>query len=264
MKQNFITESTNKYFYGNASALEGEVNFSFTATFVGQVDLTQIESIRKRMSSGERTTYTAFIAKAIAIALRELPYGNRRFYRPFGFLSRRFQIFKSVDIAIASETQIPNAEYVAFFDILREVENKSLGEVSEWLYKFRTTTEENEQWKTYKMVMTRFPRWLGRLLVRLPVYFPQMWYKYRGGAVMISSPAKYGVDTVLAAWPSPLGFSFGLVKDRVLAKSGKVEICPTFDLIMNFDRRLMAGAPAARIFKRIVEVLENWPNGEKV
>ena len=32
---------------------------------------------------------------------------------------------------------------------------------------------------------------------------------------------------------------------------------PTFTLILNFDRRVMAGAQAARFFKRMVDLLEH-------
>jgi pyruvate/2-oxoglutarate dehydrogenase complex dihydrolipoamide acyltransferase (E2) component len=42
-----------------------------------------------------------------------------------------------------------------------------------------------------------------------------------------------------------------------VVKEGKLEIVPSFYLTMNFDRRVMAGGPAARLFNRIVELLEN-------
>ena len=74
---------------------------------------------------------------------------------------------------------------------------------------------------------------------------------------MISSPAKYGVDIMVGAWPWPLGFSFGLVKERAMALKGEVVVRPTMALTMSFDRRLMGGAPAARFFRSVCDLLED-------
>jgi pyruvate/2-oxoglutarate dehydrogenase complex dihydrolipoamide acyltransferase (E2) component len=97
---------------------------------------------------------------------------------------------------------------------------------------------------------------LARTLIRLPVLVPRLWVRYRGGSFVVSSPAKYGVDIVAGSWPWPLGVSFGLVKDRPVVRGGQVVAAPTFMLTLNFDRRLMAGAQAARFFRRVAERLE--------
>ena len=72
---------------------------------------------------------------------------------------------------------------------------------------------------------------------------------------MISSPAKYGVDMLVGNWPWPIGFSFGLVKERPVVIEGNIVARPTMMLIMSFDRRLMAGAPAARFFNAVAQAL---------
>ena len=74
---------------------------------------------------------------------------------------------------------------------------------------------------------------------------------------MISSPAKYGVDMMVANWPWPIGYSFGLVKDRVIAVEGSPLVRPTMVLTMSFDRRLMGGAPAARFFRAVCGHIEH-------
>lgn len=73
----------------------------------------------------------------------------------------------------------------------------------------------------------------------------------------MSSPAKYGVDALVTSWSWPIGVSFGYVKERPVVKDRKVVVCPTFNLILNFDRRIMAGAQAGRFFARFKEYLEN-------
>jgi pyruvate/2-oxoglutarate dehydrogenase complex dihydrolipoamide acyltransferase (E2) component len=98
---------------------------------------------------------------------------------------------------------------------------------------------------------------LGGLIAHLPFYSPSLWEKYRGGAVMISSPAKYGVDGVVAAWTHPLSFSFGLVQLKPMISNNQVVAAPGFTFVMNWDRRVMAGAQAARFFNKICELLRH-------
>ena len=75
--------------------------------------------------------------------------------------------------------------------------------------------------------------------------------------MLVSSPAKYGVDVVVGTWSHPLGVSFGLVKPRPVVRGTEIVACLTFALTLNFDRRVMAGAQAARFFKRMVDLLEH-------
>ncbi len=84
-----------------------------------------------------------------------------------------------------------------------------------------------------------------------------MWVEHRGGAAVVSSPGKYGVDAIAGTWPWPIGFSFGYVKDRPVAANGKTLVRPTMIVTMSFDRRLMGGAPAARFFATVCRLLEN-------
>ena len=42
-----------------------------------------------------------------------------------------------------------------------------------------------------------------------------------------------------------------------MVRAGHIVAAPTFLLLLNFDRRLLAGGPAARFFHRIVETLEH-------
>lgn len=61
-------------------------------------------------------------------------------------------------------------------------------------------------------------------------------------AVVLDLTDKTGVDAAVAAWPWPVSFSFGQVrKDHQMT------------IVMNFDRRIMAGAPAAKFFSAVLE-----------
>src|SRR5260370_689657 len=52
------------------------------------------------------------------------------------------------------------------------------------------------------------------------------------------------------------GVSFGLVQDRRVVRDKQIVIRPTMTLSLNFDRRVMDGAHAARLFARLSQILE--------
>ena len=230
-----------------------------TVTFASEVDLTNVQKLRESLKAN-KPSYTAIVAKAVAKALREFPYANRRVCRRIWlpFAAPRLQTFEHVDIAVAVERNVPGAESAAFIDVMRDADEISLTDATNWLTELGTSDmDTNKQWRSFSFIVTKLPPLLAAQILRLPYYFPQLWVKYRGGAVLISSPAKYGVDSVVATWSWPLGISFGLVKPRPIVRDGKVDVRPTFQFTLNFDRRVMAGAQAARFFKRVVDILED-------
>jgi pyruvate/2-oxoglutarate dehydrogenase complex dihydrolipoamide acyltransferase (E2) component len=252
-------EAKNRFFEANRSIVEYEIRPGNTVTFVSEVDLTQVERIRNG-SRENRPTYTAFVAKAVALTLKEMPYANRRVCRRgwWPFAGKCLQAFDGFDVAVAAERDMPGIEYCAFADIIRNADSLSLEQMSTWLRNLATCDiDNNQQWREFSTLIKRLPRWLSSLLIRIPCWVPRMWERYRGGAVLISSPAKYGVDSVITTWTWPLGLSFGYVKQRPVVRNGQVVPAVTFNLVLNFDRRVMAGAQAARFFHRMVEILEN-------
>lgn len=256
----YTVEPKNKFVEANRSIVEFEIRPGNTVSFVKQIDLTRIESIRARQAAeGQlKYSYTSFVVKAAALALQEHPYANRRVCRriwwPFGV---RLQRFHHCDIAVACERAMPGAECVAFIDIMRKAESMSLSECTAWLHQLSgADAESNQQWREFSGLISRTPSWLSKLLIRLPNFSPSMWARYRGGSTIVSSPAKYGVDAVLGSWPWPIGISFGLVQKIPMVKDGQVVARDSFQLSLNFDRRIMAGAQSARFFKRLTGMLE--------
>ncbi len=229
-----------------------------TVTFLSEVDLTEVEQVRARAAQeGQRKpSYTAFVVKAVALALCEFPFANRRMLR-WSWFGPRVQKFNRIDAAVLCERELPEAPMVAFVDMIRHADRASLTDITDQLHCLATCDEtNNEQWRSFKTIIQRLPRWLAGWVLRMPVLSPRLWVRYRGGAFAVSSPAKYGVDVITAIWPWPLGFSFGLVRPRPMVVEGQLAVRPGFVLTLNFDRRLMAGAQAARFFKRITDILE--------
>lgn len=257
----YSLEPRNPFFEVACSIIRHEIEPRNKVTFFSQIDLTQVQGLREQASARglPKPSYTAFVAKAVAIGLRDHPYANRRVVRGWlPWISHvRIQRFSAVDVTVAVERKVPGAEMVAFVDVLRSVDAMGLQEVTSRLRELsEADAQNNRQWKDFSGLVRRFPSWLAALLIRLPTYFPSLWVKYRGGAAMVSAPGKYGVDTIAGNWWAPVGVSFGVVKLRPVVHGGEVVARPTFNLTLNFDVRLMAGAQAAQFCKRIQDVLE--------
>lgn len=252
----------NKFFHAARNIVEKETVTKPTVRFNYLVDLTEIEEIRDKYNDmGKRKpSYATFVCKAVGLALKEFPYANRKIYkRPWlFFLGPRLLQFDRSDIAVAVERKgdIEGVEHITFINILRDADQLSIDEISQFLYNLTNSdASNNKQWKEFSKLITSLPSWLSYFLIRLPVWFPSLWIKYRGGSVLLSSPAKYGVDILSANWSSPLAISYGLVKKRPMVIKDEVVARPSFHFLMNFDRRVMAGAPAARFFARVCEML---------
>jgi len=249
----------NKFFEANRAIVDHEIRPGRTVSFLAEVDLSSAERLRARLTGPGRPSYTALVVKAAALALDDFPYANRRVCRagPWPFAGPRLQQFTRRDVAVAVERDIPGAESTAFLDIIRDADDSSLAEITRSLRALASAdASNNRQWREFSGLIRRCPTWLSTQLIRLPLRSPRHWVRYRGGAILVSSPSKYGVDAVFGSWTHPIGISFGLVKPRALVVDGVVEARPTFFLTMNFDRRVMAGAQAARFFKRMVDLLE--------
>lgn len=252
--ESFSTKAGDNFFHVLCSLVERELNFSATITMVQLVDLS---SIMKVKGQNANLTYTGFLIKAIALALRKHPEVNMRHYRPLGIFPRRLQVFQTIDMAVANEIQDPGLTHVAFLSVLHNVQDRSLDEIQDWLQKHRNPTHTAE-WKSFANLICKFPRFLSRRILQLPLWFPSLWGKFRGGAVVISSPGKYGVDQIHGSWFSPLGFSFGYVKERPISFGGSIQNRPSFYLTFNFDRRLITGAQGALFFNQVVSELESF------
>ncbi|HMM47192.1 MAG TPA: 2-oxo acid dehydrogenase subunit E2 [Thiobacillaceae bacterium] len=253
-------ESTNRFFRVFCALPEREIEADVSVSFSSTLDLSAIEAARAAAAHAgtRKPSYTAFVIRAVGRALQEHPYANRRVFRsPWRLGGPWLHSFDQADIAVAAERDVPGREYVAFVDVLREADRRSLDEIHTWLAALARSDEENNaQWREFSALIRRFPWRLSALILRLPAWIPSWWTRYRGAAVLVSSPAKYGVGSVTASWAWPIGISFGYVGPRPVVRDGEVVVRPCFEFLMNFDRRVMAGAAAARFFKRICELIE--------
>ena len=225
---------------------------------ISEVDMSQC--IRLRESTGHaigtKPSYTAFVVRAVALMLAQHPYANRSTLE-LPFFKRIVQL-DTINITVAVERDAPGIEQATYAGTILRTNEWSLSALTDELRRMADVTgAHGERWQMFSRIVTKFPPPLARFLLRFPRLWPGLWIKHRGGAVMISSPAKYGVDMLVGNWPWPVGFSFGLVKQRPVVVDGNVVARPTMMLTMSFDRRLMAGAPAARFFSAVANCLRD-------
>lgn len=223
---------------------------------LSEVDMSQCIALRESIGAetGTKPSYTAFVARAIALTLKTHPYANR-IPLEIPFFKRIIQL-DEINITVAVERDTPGLEQATYAGTIAHTDQLSLSELASELKRISGVQgEHGERWAMFHRLVTKFPPPVARFILRFPRLWPGLWIQHRGGAVMISSPAKYGVDMLVGNWPWPIGFSFGLVKERPIVIDGNVVARPTMMLIMSFDRRLMAGAPAARFFNAVATKL---------
>lgn len=85
--ESYEVEPQNKYFEAIRAIADFELRPGPSVSFLNEIDLTQLERVRAA-AVGVKPSYTALVAKAVALALREFPYANRRVHRSPG--SRSF------------------------------------------------------------------------------------------------------------------------------------------------------------------------------
>lgn len=237
--------------------LNAEMEPANKVTFVRELDASSIEAVRDRYLKlyKQKPSYTSFVLKAAALALQEFPYANR------GIIGRGcfkgLVQFEGADITVAIERSVPDAEAVVLADTIRNSQVKSLLEINDELKAFVTATpESNERWRLFSSLLNRLPVFISRWVIGAPRYSTEMWVKHRGGSCFVNSPAKYGVDFLVADMIWPLTVSYGWVKERPIVVNGQLAVQKTMPLSIIFDRRVMAGAPAARFFNRLAQLLE--------
>lgn len=252
----YTTLGRNRYFEV-LGGLNVENHSDNKVAMLSELDMTSAQALRSIISkqTGIKPSYTAIVAKAISISLREHPYANRiSVERPFW---KRIIQLHDVNMTVAVERDRPGIEQAVFAGTIRNTDKLDLVTITRELQALAQATEENnKRWSLLKRMVETLPAFFARWLISVPRWLPSQWIEHRGGAVMISSPAKYGVDMMVANWPWPIGYSFGLVKDRAIAVKGVVLVRPTMVLTMSFDRRLMGGAPAARFFSTVCGHIE--------
>jgi hypothetical protein len=258
--EGFTLEPSHPSFEVNRAIVDHAIRPGHTVTLLGEVNLTQVDHLRASAISYRKPAYTAFVIKAVAMALRDYPIANRRVCQVgfWPFPGWKLQSFTRRDIAVAIERETLGADGTTYVDVIRDADEAALEKISADLHALaQSHVTPVPSWSEFTAQVARWPGWRTILAIRKSLRSPADWIKQRGGAALVTTASNDGVDAIFGSWTHPLGVSFGIVKDRAVVEDQKVVVRKTFYLSLNYDRRIMTGDQAARFFHRIVEILEH-------
>jgi len=218
-------------------------------TMVSEIDASAVVRLREdsRAATGRVPSYTAIVMRAAARMLKAHPEANRAIIGFPGF--RKLVQFHTTDIGVAVEKSLPLLPGAAFAVPVGNTAEKSLLELTDELQALAHCTEEdNPAFRLYQRILKYVPPFLSYWLINMPAWIPALWVKHRGSAAWVNAPSRAGADTVTTTWPWPITFSFGIVKPRPFVVDGRLEVRSTMPVVMVFDRRIMGGGPASRLF----------------
>jgi pyruvate/2-oxoglutarate dehydrogenase complex dihydrolipoamide acyltransferase (E2) component len=220
--------------------------------FCELVDFTQVERERQRRKSEGTSapSYTAFVVDSVARALRDHPKLNRMIYRGLGRC--RWAEFGQIDVAVAVEL-VQNDLDIAYASIIRQADKLGVDAIGKALVQLSTAPSEDQQLKRLR----RFPPPIVATLARLTRIHPALWVRFRGGSCAVTSPAKYGVENVIAKSCWPVQFAFGRVTERAMVVDGQCVPRRSAMISMSWHRELTTGAVAARFFAQVVKQLQS-------
>jgi len=229
-----------------------------TVAFSQLVDFTAVESERdlRKASGRSKPSYTAFIIDSIAQALRDHPKLNRMVYR--GLAGYRWAQFENIDIAVAVELVEGDLD-IAYASLIRNADQIGLEGINDALLRLASSPADDQQLKRLR----RLPAALTAYLARATGLHPRLWVRFRGGSCAVTSPAKYGIESVTVKSCWPMQFAFGRVKERPMVVDGRCIPRRAATVSMSWHRELTTGAVAARFFNQIVQQLEQRPNAYK-
>jgi pyruvate/2-oxoglutarate dehydrogenase complex dihydrolipoamide acyltransferase (E2) component len=226
-------------------------------TMVAEADASAMTLLRERAKAvGERPpSFTALVIKAAAMTMQRHPQANRVILG-FPCFKRLYQ-FHNQDISVAVEKDLPALPGQAFAAPIKNALNKSLADITRELRDLATCDEQtNQSYRLFMRILKYVPRPLSVWLINRPYRSPSLWQRHRGCACWVNAPSRSGADLVMTTWPWPITFSFGLVRKRPFVVGDRLEIRSTMPVVMVFDRRIMGGGPAGRIFADFKEILE--------
>ncbi len=229
---------------------------AYMVTLVGEVDASALDRLRNQAKSQDQSaSYTAIIMKITGLLMKQNPTANRAVLG-WPFFKQLFQ-FKTTDISVAVEKSLPFLPGLAFAPTVKNAESKKISEIAAELQQLAKCDESNNAtFATYMKILKRIPRPFAVWIINLPYLFPSLWPRYRGCAAWVNAPSKAGADLVMTTWPWPLTFSFGIVKQRPFIIHNQVQPCLTIPVVMVFDRRVMGGGPAGRLFSEFQKMIE--------
>ncbi len=215
------------------------------------IDMTWSEEFRKKLKdAGVKTTVTAILLKAIAIAQRTHPASRTAIY-PWG----KMVTFNDIVAGFTVERNV-GTQPAVFFGAIDAPDTKSVEEIAQELQAYGAADFKEVKPLDVQARFNNMPWLVRRFILWMGITYPAFRLRHMGATFGLSSLGKFGIKSLIPPCVSTSTFGIGSVEDRAVVRDGKIEIRPMMTISLNFDHRAIDGAPAARFLADIIKLME--------
>jgi len=215
------------------------------------IDMTWAEGFRKDLAArGQKTTITAILIKAMAIAQHNHP-ASRSVIMPFG----RQAILNKIVAGITIERFV-DGQPAVFFGSIHEPDTKSVVKIAQELKDYGQKDIKDLPQLDIEDRFSRMPWLLRQLVWWIGMQHPYIRLRFMGATFGLSTLGKFQLQAIIPPCVTTSTFGIGRVEERAVVRNGHVEIRPMGTLTLNFDHRLIDGGPAARFIEEVRLLME--------
>jgi hypothetical protein len=224
---------------------------SVSAYLFVDIDMTWVEEMRKRLAAqGVKTTVTAFLLKAIGIAQHAHP-NSRAVLLPWGQTMTMNRI-----VAGFTCEKFVDGEPAVYLGLIHDPDQKSLSQISSELRDYSQKTIPEVPQLALEEWFNHLPWIVRRIFLLFGLAVPWFRLKFIGASFGLSSLGKQGMTAIIPPSVNTSIFGVGKVEDRPVVRDGQIVIRKMTTLTLNFDHRLIDGAPAAYFLTDVQKLLE--------
>jgi pyruvate/2-oxoglutarate dehydrogenase complex dihydrolipoamide acyltransferase (E2) component len=219
--------------------------------FFLDVDMTWAENLRQQFSKyGIRITATALLLKAIAIAQRSHP-DTRTIMLPFG----RTAVCNDIVAGFTVERLVED-QPALFFGAIEEPDTKSVQDISNELKAHAEGSFNSVHQLDIQNKFTKVPWLLRQIILWIGLRYPSFRLRSLGATFGLSSLGKFGLSAMIPPCVTTSTFGIGTIEPRAVVREGSIQIRKMMTITLNFDHRMIDGAPAAKFLQDVRTLLE--------
>ncbi len=210
-----------------AERMHHSLAISAQLTAMGEIDMTEIVSLRNNLVAqentlGTRVTYTDVLVFAIARILRDHPKVNA------SIVDNEIKVWEDINVGVA--TALENGLIVP---VVKHTDQKSLAEISQEIKRLVEKARENNLSAD----------------------------EITGGTFTLTNLGALGsgwtFETAIINQPESAILRVGAITDRAVVREGQIVARPIMTYSLTYDHRVIDGAVAAKFISSLVSALEN-------
>jgi pyruvate/2-oxoglutarate dehydrogenase complex dihydrolipoamide acyltransferase (E2) component len=218
-----------------------------------ELDVTDARRLIEEASSklGRKVSFTAFLAACLAQAIQEEP--RVQAYRDW---RGRLVVFHEVDVVVMIEAQSGG---VAIPHMIRCANRKSVLQISDEIRSIQADPQKSEQHGGFVSLAPKIPRWL-RMFFFWALKKNPHWFKQMEGTTILTSVGMFGKGGGWGLTFLPvhtLGITVGGIAQKPGVHQGAIAIREYLNLTASFDHDIVDGAPAARLLRKLGDLIQD-------